>query len=185
MFEELLARIDAALTERDLSYMIIGGQAVLLYGEPRLTRDIDVTLGSGPDRLKDLLGAVSELGLVVLPEDPDEFVEKTMVLPALDEESGIRVDFIFSYTQYEKEAISRAKHVSIGNRHVAFASVEDLIIHKIFAGRPRDLEDVRSVIVKNSSIDMEYIQAWLRRFDEVDEDNRFAQTLKDVLNDMD
>ncbi len=50
--------------------MIIGGQAVLLYGEPRLTRDIDVTLGSGPDRLEDLLGAVSELGLVVLPEDP-------------------------------------------------------------------------------------------------------------------
>ena len=25
--------------------MIIGGQAVLLYGEPRLTRDIDITLG--------------------------------------------------------------------------------------------------------------------------------------------
>ncbi len=185
MFEKLLARIDAALTERDLPYMIIGGQAVLLYGEPRLTRDIDVTLGAGPDRLEDLLGAVTELGFVILPDDPDEFVERTMVLPVLDEDSGIRVDFIFSFTQYEKEAISRAKHVSIGNRQVAFASVEDLIIHKIFAGRPRDLEDVRSVILKNSSIDMGYIQTWLRRFDEVDEDNRFAQTLKDVLNDMD
>jgi len=27
--------------------MVIGGQAVLLYGEPRLTRDIDITLGIG------------------------------------------------------------------------------------------------------------------------------------------
>jgi hypothetical protein len=27
--------------------MIIGGQAVLLYGEPRLTKDIDITLGRG------------------------------------------------------------------------------------------------------------------------------------------
>lgn len=27
--------------------MIIGGQAVLLYGEPRLTKDLDVTLGIG------------------------------------------------------------------------------------------------------------------------------------------
>ena len=184
MFEKLLARIDAALTERDLPYMIIGGQAVLLYGEPRLTRDIDVTLGAGPDRLEDLLGAVTELGFVVLPDDPDEFVERTMVLPVLDEDSGIRVDFIFSFTQYEKEAISRAKHVSIGNRQVAFASVEDLIIHKIFAGRPRDLEDVRSVILKNSSIDMGYIQTWLRRFDDVDEDNRFSQTFKGVLKDL-
>ncbi len=184
MFEKLLVRIDAALTERALPYMIIGGQAVLLYGEPRLTRDIDVTLGTGPDRLEDLLGAVSELSLVVLPDDPDEFVEKTMVLPALDEESGIRVDFIFSFTQYEKEAISRARHVSIGSGQVAFASVEDLIIHKIFAGRPRDLEDVRSVILKNSSIDMEYIQTWLRRFDEVDEDNRFFRTFEDVLKEL-
>jgi len=25
--------------------MVIGGQAVLLYGEPRLTKDIDITLG--------------------------------------------------------------------------------------------------------------------------------------------
>ncbi|GAH87084.1 unnamed protein product, partial [marine sediment metagenome] len=30
--------------------MIIGGQAVLLYGEPRLTRDIDVTLGDDIDK---------------------------------------------------------------------------------------------------------------------------------------
>jgi hypothetical protein len=35
--------------------MIIGGQAVLLYGEPRLTKDIDITLGVNVDRLKDLL----------------------------------------------------------------------------------------------------------------------------------
>lgn len=25
--------------------MIIGGQAVMVYGEPRLTKDIDITLG--------------------------------------------------------------------------------------------------------------------------------------------
>jgi hypothetical protein len=31
--------------------MVIGGQAVLLYGEPRLTRDIDVTLGIGVEEL--------------------------------------------------------------------------------------------------------------------------------------
>lgn len=41
MFEKLLSRIGAALAAQHLPYMIIGGQAVLRYGEPRLTNDIE------------------------------------------------------------------------------------------------------------------------------------------------
>lgn len=55
MFEELLKRIAAALDAAGIPYMIIGGQAVLLYGEPRLTRDIDLTLGIGPDEVERLV----------------------------------------------------------------------------------------------------------------------------------
>lgn len=184
MFEKLLAGIDLALSGRDLLYMIIGGQAVLVYGEPRLTRDIDVTLDAGPDRLDDLMGAVIDLDLVVLPEDADSFVADTMVLPTLEEESGIRVDFIFSMTPYEKEAIARAKKIAIGGRQVSFASVEDLIIHKIFAGRPRDREDVRSVMVKNRSIDVMYIENWLTRFDKADEETGYVETFREILEDI-
>jgi hypothetical protein len=41
MFEELLIRIAKALDNNYIPYMIVGGQAVLLYGEPRLTKDIE------------------------------------------------------------------------------------------------------------------------------------------------
>jgi len=37
MFEEILSKIAASLKKHAIPYMIIGGQAVLLYGEPRLT----------------------------------------------------------------------------------------------------------------------------------------------------
>jgi hypothetical protein len=47
MFTPLLERIALGLEKRQIAYMIIGGQAVLIYGEPRLTRDMDVTLGVG------------------------------------------------------------------------------------------------------------------------------------------
>ncbi len=184
MFEELLSRIGTALTDCALPYMVIGGQAVLLYGEPRLTRDIDITLGIGPDRVKTVIDAAIALGLTVLPEEPEVFVKQSMVLPALDKESGIRVDFIFSVTPYEREAISRARFVPLGGRDVAFASVEDLVIHKIFAGRPRDLEDVRSVILKNSSIDIKYVQDWLERFDEGEDVTSYVKTLKEILEDI-
>ena len=40
MFERLLKRLARGLGQAGLQYMVIGGQAVLLYGEPRLTKDI-------------------------------------------------------------------------------------------------------------------------------------------------
>jgi len=113
MFEKILSRIGASLNKHNLPYMIIGGQAVLLHGEPRLTRDIDITLGINTDHLDVLLSVVQELALKPLPEDLKSFVRQTMVLPALDENTGIRVDFIFSSTPYETEAIKRAEKVKI------------------------------------------------------------------------
>jgi hypothetical protein len=181
MFEEILARIGANLSRSNLPYMIIGGQAVLLYGEPRLTRDVDVTLGVNIDRLHDLLTVVKELSLNPIPNDVESFVKQTMVLPTLDEPTGVRVDFIFSLTPYETDAIKRARKITIMGQEVCFASPEDLIIHKIFAGRPRDLEDVWSVILKNPGIDTQYIKNWLKEFDASFGEKDFLKTFERVL----
>lgn len=98
MFEELLAKIGDVFDRHKVPYMIIGGQAVLLYGEPRLTRDIDITIGYGIEHFEEILNIVNELSLKPLVEDIHTFVKQTMVLPLLDESTGIRVDFIFSFT---------------------------------------------------------------------------------------
>ena len=55
MFESLLERIATALDAEAIPYMVIGGQAVLVHGEPRLTRDIDITLGVDIDQLGQVL----------------------------------------------------------------------------------------------------------------------------------
>jgi len=44
----LLARIGSTLEARGIPYMVIGGHAAVLYGGPRLTRDIDITLDDRP-----------------------------------------------------------------------------------------------------------------------------------------
>ena len=183
MFEKILSGIGKSLKRHNLPYMIIGGQAVLLYGEPRLTRDIDITLGVNIDQFETLLSVVRELSLKPLPEDIEAFVRQTMVLPALDEITGIRVDFIFSFTPYETAAIKRAKRVTILDQEVNFASPEDLIIHKIFAGRPRDIEDVRTIIIKNPEIDIRYIREWLKEFDESSDEKKFLKTFEEVVKD--
>jgi predicted nucleotidyltransferase len=184
MFEELLAKLAASLDRHRIPYMIIGGQAVLVYGEPRLTRDIDITLGVDVDRLTDILSIAQEASLKSLPDKIETFVKETMVLPAIDEATGIRVDFIFSYTPYEREAISRANKIKILNQEVCFASVEDVIIHKVFAGRARDIEDIKSILIKNRDIDTEYIRRWLKEFDTSLGEDRFLNTFIELLKEI-
>lgn len=174
MFEEILARLAAALDRHGIPAMVIGGQAVLLYGEPRLTRDIDVTLGIGTERLAAVLELLPEIPLKALPADLEAFVQRTMVLPALHEATGIRVDLIFSFTPYEQEAIARARPVTVGGQMVRFASPEDVIILKIFAGRPRDLEDAATIMRNQPDLDRAYIQLCLEQFDAGQDEPVFA-----------
>jgi len=69
--------------------------------------------------------------------------------------------------------------VRIGASEVRYASLEDLIIHKLVAGRPRDIEDVRSILVRNADYDREYVQRWLADFEAVTGD-----PLRRVLADL-
>jgi len=146
--------------------MLIGGQAVLVYGEPRLTKDIDVTLGVGPDRLDEILAVASELRWQVLVERPAEFVQRTLVLPCQEPQTGIRVDLIFSFSPYERQALRRVRRVRVGDVEVRYASLEDVIIHKLVAGRPRDVEDVRALLLKNKNVDQAYLRHWLAQFEQ-------------------
>jgi hypothetical protein len=50
---------------------------------------------------------------------------------------------------------------------VHFAAVEDLIIHKLVAGRPRDIDDVRGILARKPLIDEKYIRECLAAFREV------------------
>ena len=165
MFTELLEQLGPALDAAGIPYMLIGGQAVLLYGEPRLTRDIDLVLGIGPERLPDLLRTMDAIGLQVRVADSAQFVAQTMVLPCEQPGTGIRVDCILSSSPYEQHALQRVRVVTIGRAELRFAALEDLIIHKIIAGRPRDLEDVRTVLLKNPNVDAVSIRQWLEEFE--------------------
>ncbi len=162
--------------------MLIGGQAVLFYGEPGLTRDVDITPGVTPDLLEKLKSVTRDLDLKILVSDVENFVNETYVLLVPDEESNFRADFIFSFSPYESQAIKRAKIMDIGESKVKFVSLEDLIIHKIIAGRSRDIEYVKSVLLKNQNFDKKYILKWLREFD-VSPGENFKEKFEKIVTD--
>jgi len=181
MFTQLLKTIALALDRKSIPYMVIGGQAVLLHGEPRMTRDIDITVGIGTEKIKQMLDIVGAIQLKPLV-DANEFTLRTMVLPCQDPESGIRVDFIFSFSPYELQAMERVRLVDMEGVRVKFASAEDLVIHKVFVGRARDLEDVRSILIKNPGIDTHYIQRWLNELGEATGES-FVESFENIRKD--
>jgi hypothetical protein len=179
-FEELLKRIAILLDSHKILYMLLGGQAVLRYGKPRLTEDVDVTLGLGPTESAEFLDILSRSDFTFLVDDPEGFLKQTFVLPVRDNLTAIRVDFIFSLSDYERRAIERAIPFDLDGVPVNYISIEDLIIHKLVASRPRDLEDVLYVILKNPSYDKSYVLHWLEEYDRELPTN-LVHTLEDIV----
>jgi predicted nucleotidyltransferase len=183
MIEKLIKKVAQKLDEDKIPYMLIGGQAVLLYGRPRLTQDIDITLGVDTNKFRIIEKVCKKLGLRILPENPETFANETKVLPAEEPKSKIRLDFIFSFSPYEAQAIKRSKKVTLDNYPVKFASCEDVVIHKMVAGRAIDEEDVRSILVKNKNhIDLKYTKKWLSQFSKISEHEGILEKFKTLLS---
>jgi hypothetical protein len=72
VFREILKKLSVQLDKNEIPYVVIGGQAVLLYGEPRQTNDIDITLGLDVDQTAHVLEVVKSLELNVLVEESIE-----------------------------------------------------------------------------------------------------------------
>jgi hypothetical protein len=86
----------------------------------------------------------------------------------------------FSLSRLTKDKPSKEGGTSIlGRTTIRFASLEDLVIHKLIAGRARDIEDVKSILAKNPKYDSNEIAKWLREFDRSLEEN-FLKTFRKI-----
>ena len=182
-FSALLVKLAKGLRKAKIPYMVFGGQAVMVYGEPRFTQDIDITLGVELSESERVLTAIDSLGLAPLIDDPVEFLKQTFVLPVVDADSTIRIDLVFSLSGFEREAIKRAKQITLNGIRVAFVSAEDLIILKMIAGRVRDLEDVRGVLAKTVKLQRPHIVRWLKAYD-VELDGEFERKFLEIEKDV-
>jgi len=182
MIEKLIKKIALHLDRSKIPYMIIGGQAVLLYGTPRLTRDIDITLGIDTDKFSSIKEICERAKLKILGKNPEDFAKKTKVLPTEDTKLKIRVDFIFSFTPYERQAIQRGKKVRMSGYSVNFASPEDVVIHKMLAGRAIDYEDVKNILIRNRNrINTVYVKKWLSEFSKLFEHKDILENFNNLM----
>ena len=155
--EHALAGLASLLEQLEIPYMVIGGLANAVWGEPRATLDIDVTIWVADAELPSTIERVTAV-LAALVIDPAEFVLQTRVLP-LESPEGVRIDLIFGMLPFEEEAIRRAIPISVGSVPVRFCTAEDLVLHKVVSDRERDQADARGIVLRRlAGLDLGYLE---------------------------
>lgn len=159
--EEAVGVMARFLEARQVPYMVIGGIANLIWGEPRATLDVDVTVlveeASWPELITDL-----GIRFHLIPNRPLAFLRETHVLP-IETDAGVRIDLLWARLPYEYKAIAQARVEAIAGQRVRVCRPEDLIIHKIISERPKDREDVQAVIrAQGSRLDQAYLRHTIR-----------------------
>ena len=164
---DLFAALAGALSRLHARWYVFGAQAVVLWGRPRLTADIDVTVRMDPEEPERLVRALEASGFSLRIGNTPEFVRRTRVLPFVHATSGMPMDVVLAGPGLEELFLSRAVPVTIGNLVVPVISPEDLIATKILAGRPKDIEDVRGILRERlSTLDLESIRSTLALLEE-------------------
>lgn len=147
-----------ALSDAKVRYLTVGGVAVLLHGVPRFTADLDLVLDFDAENLAAALEALASLGYrprapVQLFEfaDPDKradwIANKGLTVfslwsaryPATEVDLFVQPPFSFD------DAFRRALHADLGVTSAFVVSRSDLIAMKGAVGRPKDLEDIRTL----------------------------------------
>ena len=168
-------RLHRFLSERKIPYVISGGFAVQRWGQPRLTRDVDLTIllpaGQEEPALRELLRAFP--GRV---DDALQFAVLHRVL-LVQVPGGSEADITLGLQGYEEGVIVRAVDYDLGDgRAVRLCSAEDLIIHKAVAGRPQDLMDIQGIVARQRDrLDLAYLRRWLSEFSALLDDSEVGQ----------
>jgi hypothetical protein len=143
------------------SACVIGGLAVQRWGEPRLTRDVDLSLltGFGQESL-----FVNKLLERYEPriENARAFALRNRVLLLVKDQVGI--DIALAAIPFEERVIERSSSFEfLPGETLRTCSAEDLIVYKAFADRPRDWVDIEGIVVRQGTcLDVRSIETELQ-----------------------
>jgi hypothetical protein len=126
------------LNENKVEYLLVGGWAVGLYGNPRATKDIDFLIAITDENLKRLEKALKEFGA---PAIEMEHFKKAGNFFRMGR-SPIQIDIITEASGIDiNDCLQRKNDIMIDGITISIISREDLIRNKKESGRLQDLAD--------------------------------------------
>ncbi len=146
-------RVREILEKLDVPWTVAGALAAGRYrGDARDTTDVDVLVDWHPLLVDEL--TADDFDLRVARDEDDQ---PHLIRAGCDYGT---VDLIVAGTDYQRLAIERAVD------HVL--TVEDVLIHKLIAWRPRDRDDIASILSTGREFDRDYVEHWAEEWDVTD-----------------
>ena len=172
--------VEQFLRAQQWRFCIIGGLAVVRWGQPRATKDVDVSLLTG-------FGTEAEYVDRILQHFPGRIADARQL--ALNNRvllartvSGVPLDIALAGFPYEEKVIARSSVFAYAkDASLTTASAEDLLVMKAFAGREQDWFDVKGILARQGDrLDWNYILAELTALSELKDDSDPLQRLREL-----
>lgn len=132
------------LNSNAVEYLIVGGYALAVHGQPRYTGDLDIWLGTSVKNIERVLKALSQFGFGSLGLKPGDFQEPGAMIQL--GYPPVRIDLLTSIDGVAfDDAYPRRQVVSIAGLPLPILSLDDFKANKRASGRPKDIADLDSL----------------------------------------
>ena len=159
-----LVAFAAFASKERLRWYVFGAQAVAFYGVQPNSADLDITIDLGERMMAALVEPLARAGFVARFADA-AFAAATRVFPLVHESSGWPVDLILAGPGLEQLFLDNVRMHQVARRSIRVLAPEHLIVTKLLAQRPKDLEDIRGML-RVSTIDHAIVDELLAQLEE-------------------
>jgi transcriptional regulator NrdR family protein len=141
-FENLVTRVTRILNDLQLSYVVVGGFAVIFYGRSRTTTDLDIIVENDPDKFKQFLESLKKTNFDVMENQIQMVIKEETNISIFDNESMLRVDLKLARGADEREVLQQAIDETYKGLKIRVAPVEQVLYGKIlYLGDISDIPD--------------------------------------------
>ena len=166
-FRAAIESINRLLAHYNNRGVIIGGIAVGFLGRPRLTEDVDVMFLLSIQEISRFLEDAAKEDILPRIPGAEPFARKNRVLLLKHGPTSVNIDISLGILPFEEDVVNRSQVQSSSTLSVRLPTPEDLIVMKAVAHRPKDLEDIRTIVEKQPDLDKRYIKNWVQQFAEI------------------
>jgi len=169
---QLLVVVAETLDRLKIAYFITGGMAVVVWGRPRFTADIDAVVELKAEDIDSLAEELLKIGEAsyISTEAMEDALKEKGEFNFIDGNTGMKVDFWVSEgNEFDESRMQRKIAKDILGYKIYFSSPEDLILIKLLwykkSGSTRHVEDIESVFaISDDLLDKTYLSKWVEKF---------------------
>lgn len=133
-----------SLNDNQVRYLVVGGYAVALHGQPRYTKDLDIWVEINGDNASHIIQALEAFGFGSIGLSAEDFLSPDTIIQLGYPPN--RIDILTSLSGIEFDACySNRVIVLLDEVSANFIDLENLIKNKRASGRAQDIADVEAL----------------------------------------